>query len=254
MHETRIFVYYFGMSKCLHKDHSDLIHSAMRLFEFIPDVSFFVKNAKGEFVHANPAFVEMLGARQLADILGKTDYDFSPRELANRFVRDDRQVIRSGKPMASRVEQVPNADRSIGWHVTTKVPILNNAGEAIGVAGFTRDLTRAAVTAGRYRDMAVVMDYIEQHYSEPVHARKLAELAHLSLSQFERRFKTLFQVTPIQYLIRVRLNKACRILISSSAKVTEIAIQCGFYDHSHFIRKFTATLGISPTNYRQQHC
>lgn len=225
----------------------------MKLFEFLPDVCFFVKNLKSEFIYANPAFVEMLGSRRLEDIAGKTDYHFSPKELANHFVRDDRQVMHSGKPMASRVELVPNADRSISWHVTTKIPIRDGRGEVIGLAGFTRDLTRATVTAGRYRDMAVVMEYLDKHFQDSISVRQLAMLAHLSVSQFERRFKALFQVTPMQYLIRVRLNKACHILATSSTKIAEVAVQCGFYDHSHFIRQFTATLGIPPARYRRQH-
>ncbi len=232
---------------------SPLIHSAMKLFEFLPDVNFFVKNLKSEFVYANPGFIEMLGARKLEDILGKTDYDFSPRELANHFVRDDRQVMRSRKPMASRVELVPNADRSISWHVTTKIPVQDARGNVIGLAGFTRDLTRAMETAGRYRDMAVVMEYLDRHFPEPVTVQQLATLTHLSLSQFERRFKALFQVTPVQYLIRLRLNKACQMLAGSSTKITEIAVQCGFYDHSHFVRQFSATFGLSPSAYRRQH-
>lgn len=241
------------MSRTTGNGDARLIHSVMQLFHFLPDVCFFVKNLKSEFVHANPAFVEMLGAQRLEDLLGKTDFDFSPRELANHFVRDDRQVMRSGRPMASRVELVPNADRSISWHVTTKVPVRNERGTVIGLAGFTRDLTRATVTAGRYREMSVVMEYLEKHFPEPVSSPQLAALSHLSVSQFERRFKALFQVTPMQYLIRLRLNKACQMLTASLVKITEIAMQCGFYDHSHFSRQFTATFGITPSAYRRQH-
>jgi AraC-like DNA-binding protein len=253
LHETRIFVYIIGMAKVLKKRTTSLIHSAMKLFEFLPDVCFFVKNQKSEFVHANPAFVEMLGARRLQDIIGKTDDAFSPQALATHFVRDDRQVMRSGRPMASRVELVPNADRSISWHITTKIPIRNERGDVIGLAGFTRDLTRATVTAGRYREMAVVMEYMDKHFAESMTVCQLASLVHLSLSQFERRFKALFQVSPMQYLIRLRLNKACHILMTSSTKITEVAVQCGFYDHSHFVRQFTSTFGVPPSSYRQQH-
>jgi transcriptional regulator GlxA family with amidase domain len=57
----------------------------------------------------------------------------------------------------------------------------------------------------------------------------------------------------VQYLIRLRLNKACQVLATSSAKIAEVAVQCGFYDHSHFIRQFTTTFGIPPSNYRRQH-
>jgi PAS domain S-box-containing protein len=253
LHETRIFVYILGMAKLTPRSTDPLRHEAMKLFAYLPDVSFFVKNRKSEFVFANPAFVEMLGARRLAEILGKTDFAFSPRELAQHFVQDDRQVMRRGQPMASRVELVPNADRSISWHVTTKVPIRNAQGVVIGLAGFTRDLARATVTAGRYQEMSVVMQHMDEHFREPISVPQLATLAHLSVSQFERRFKSLFQVTPLQYLIRLRLNKACQMLVTSTTKIIEVALQCGFYDHSHFIRQFTAAFGLSPTAYRQQH-
>lgn len=229
------------------------IHSALALFDFLPDVCFFLKNAKGEFVYANTPFLGMMRARTLAELVGKTDRDFSPRELADRFIRDDRQVMRSGRPMASRVELVQNADNSISWHITTKVPVRNDRGQVIGLAGITRDLHRANVTAGRYRDMAGVMEHMEAHYPEPVTVRALAGIAHLSMSQFERRFKALFQATPVEYLIRLRLNKASHLLTATTTKITAIAAQCGFYDHSHFIRQFTRAYGLSPSAYRRQY-
>lgn len=253
LHETRIFVYIIGMPAPARHTPNPLLHEAMKLFAYLPDVSFFVKNRKSEFVYANPSFVAMLGARRLEELLGKTDFDFSPRELAQHFVQDDRQVMRRGKPMASRVELVPNADRSIGWHVTTKVPIRDATGAVIGLAGFTRDLSRATVTAGRYQEMAVVMEHMDQHFREAISVPQLAALVHLSVSQFERRFRSLFQVTPLQYLIRLRLNKACQMLATGATKITEVALQCGFYDHSHFIRQFTAAFGLSPSAYRKQH-
>ena len=230
-----------------------LHHSALRLFDHLPDVCFFVKNLRSEFVGANPAFLKMMRVRTLDEILGKTDHEFSPQELADRFIRDDRQVMRSGKSMASRVELVQNFDNSISWHITTKIPVWDDRGKIVGLAGMTRDLNRTTVTASGYNAMAGVMKHMESHYPDPVTVKELATIAHLSLSQFERRFKALFQVTPLQYLIRLRLNKACQILTASTAKITDIASQCGFYDHSHFIRQFSKTFGLSPSAYRRRH-
>lgn len=253
MHELRIFVYIFGMSIPRPKTDGPLAHPALQIFDHLPDLSFFVKNTRSEFTHANAAFVEMIGATSLADILGKTDHDFSPKELADRFVRDDRQVMRSGKPITSRVELVPNSDSSISWHMTTKIPLRDARGNITGLAGITRDLNRTATTAVRYKSMSGVIRHMEAHYPEPLSVGAMANLAHLSLSQFERRFKALFQVTPLQYLIRLRLNKASHLLSTTTKKITDIATLCGFYDHSHFIRQFGKTFGISPSTYRHHH-
>jgi len=54
-------------------------------------------------------------------------------------------------------------------------------------------------------------------------------------------------------LIRLRLNKSCQVLTSTSTKITDIATRSGFYDHSHFIRQFNKTFGLSPSAYRRQH-
>jgi transcriptional regulator GlxA family with amidase domain len=137
--------------------------------------------------------------------------------------------------------------------MTAKIPIRDQSGKVIGLAGITRDLSRASKTMHRYGDMAPVMQHLEAHYAAPISVTELAALVHLSVSQFERRFKSLFQTTPAQYLVRFRLNKASQLLATSATKITEIALQCGFYDHSHFIRQFTRAYGLSPSAYRRRH-
>lgn len=272
LHEIRKFVYFIGMkrkkasypvksagtansNRALLQQALDsgLSHPLSGLFDFLPDVYFFVKNRQSQFVNANLGFVEMLGAHSLQDIIGRTDHDFSPAELADHFVRDDRTVMRTGKSIANRMELVPNSDGSISWHLTSKVPIRDAKGTVIGLAGITRDLSKASISLNRYGAMSAVMEHIERRYHEPVTVEELAELVHLSVSQFERRFKNLFQVTPMKYLVRYRISRACQLLVNGNTKITGIAAETGFYDHSHFIRQFTNAVGISPSEYRRRH-
>lgn len=232
---------------------SDVLSPAfLRLLNFLPDVYFFAKNAKGEFQAANQGFVEMLGAHRLEDILGKTDHDFSPRHLADAFVSDDRRVISSGQAIANRVELVPNADGSVSWHVTSKVPLLDGRGRVVGLAGVTRDLQKARTSLRRFSAMSDVIDHMERNFATRITVEELAALAHLSVSQFERRFRAVFGASPMRHLQRVRLDKACALLAGSDEKITAIASRCGFYDHSHFIRLFTRAIGMSPLAYRRQ--
>lgn len=231
----------------------DSIHPIAKLFEFMPDVCFFVKDKRGAFISANKNFIEMLGRHHISEVMGKTDYDFFPAQLADNFVRDDRQVMRTGEPVVNRVELVGNADGSISWHITSKVLLHNKRGRVIGVAGFTRDMNKAGTSLKRYGSMSAAMEHISRKYSEPLKITDLAAFAHLSVSQFERRFKAVFQLTPVQYLVKFRINKASCLLRSSNTKITDIATACGFYDHSHFIRQFTKSVGVSPHAYRQTH-
>ena len=219
----------------------------------MPDVYFFAKNMRGEFVHANESFVRMVGARSLEDVLGKNDYDFAPADLAIRFVRDDRQVLKTGQPIDRHVELVPNADGSITWHETSKVPLVDRRGRIRGLAGFTRDLHSGEVSWRRFRDLAPVVEYVAKHYAEPCRVSDLAALVHKSVSQFERVFRTAFGISAAKYVQKIRLQQTCRKLATTDDKIVEIAVSCGFYDHSHFTRCFRATFGMSPGAYRKRH-
>ncbi len=226
--------------------------SLLQLIEYLPDIAFFVKNRESRFVYANARFVRMMGAARLEDLLGRTDFDFSPRDLAEAFVRDDRAVMRTGRPIVNKVELVPNEDGSIRWNVTSKAPIRDADGVICGLAGYTRDLQRAGATIRRYRELSPVTEYIERHLAEPIRARDLAAVAHLSISQFERRFRRTFHMTPLQYVARARVSAACRMLAKTDAKLTEIALACGFYDHSHLSHHFVRAVGLSPGAFRRQ--
>jgi PAS domain S-box-containing protein len=223
-----------------------------RLFAFLPDVYFFAKNTQGEFVYANDSFVQMVGAKSLADVLGKNDYDFAPADLAIRFVRDDREVMRTGRPVKRHVELVPNADGSITWHETSKIPLVNEHGKICGMAGFTRDLHSGEVSWRRFQDLAPVVEYIARHYAQPCRVSELAALVHKSVSQFERVFRAAFGLSPARYVQKIRLQQTCRRLATTSDKIVEIAVSCGFYDHSHFTRSFKTDFGLSPGAYRKR--
>jgi len=94
---------------------------------------------------------------------------------------------------------------------------------------------------------------IHGRYAESLLVRDLAAEAGLSRSQFERQFVHLFGTTPREYLVRVRVYAACRLLVETDDNVTQIAMQTGFYDHSHFCRTFRRIMGISPGLFRRRH-
>ncbi len=224
-----------------------------RLFDYIPGVYLFVKNTKSQFTLANNNLLKMLGVKSFKDILGKTDRDFFVRDVADKYIEEDRMVMSQDKPFENRIWLVPDSEGTLAWYLCTKVPLYSKAGEVMGIAGILIDYQSAGSVLKPYTEIADVVQYITKHYHEKIDVEKLAHMAHLSISQFDRKFKKLFHISPLQYVNKVRINAACQMLVRTDENITNVALNCGFYDHSYFTKRFTKTMGISPKEYRTKY-
>ncbi len=222
-----------------------------RLFDSLTDVCFFAKDLRGRFLMGNRAFLEKLGLDREEDLIGRDDFDFFPARLVEIFLRDDQHVMRTREPLIDRVELVSNSDGSIDWHITTKVPLVSRRNAALGIAGVTRDFRKSGEQWRPHQQFAAVIEHINQHYNSPLQVEDLASLMYLSVNQFERKFKQVFQISPMKFLTGYRVHRACYDLLHTDHSITQIAIRNGFYDHSHFIRHFRTAMGITPHQYRR---
>ncbi|WP_420237483.1 MHYT domain-containing protein [Telmatobacter bradus] len=110
------------------------------LINNIPDYMY-VKDLKSRFVVANPYLARQVGVETPEELLGKTDFDFYPRELAENFYQDEQNVIQSGQPLYNHEEKgIDRAGNEVDI-LTTKVPIRDAKGKIIGIAGVGRDIT-----------------------------------------------------------------------------------------------------------------
>ncbi|MBI5460606.1 MAG: EAL domain-containing protein [Gammaproteobacteria bacterium] len=105
----------------------------------IPDLVW-LKDANGVYLSCNPMFERLYGASE-ADIVGKTDYDFVDRELADFFREHDRIAMTAGKPSLNEEWLTFADDGSQGLFETIKTPMVNDGGKVIGVLGIARDIT-----------------------------------------------------------------------------------------------------------------
>ncbi len=223
------------------------------LFDFLPDIYFFAKDLDGRFVLANQAVVGAMGLTYTSEMLGRTDYDFFPSGLADKYRAEDAEVVQSGKALLDQVWLVPNQNNELRWYLSSKRALFDKQGNIIGIAGVMRDFDTAGAVLEPYETLGKVITYIQANYSRKIEIATLAKIAHLSVSQLERRFKKLFKITPLKYIHQVRLHIATRLLSSTRDNIGNIAIDCGFYDQSHFNRQFKTAHGISPLEYRRKH-
>ncbi len=225
----------------------------VRLFDLLPDVSFFVKDRKGRFVAMNPRGCEYCGVKSELGALGKSDYDFFPKQRATEYVRDDQLVMASGRPMVNRVESAPEHEGSPHMVLTCKVPLFDQKGRVVGIAGFSRRSEELQELPEGVTRFAGVIRHMHDHVHEHPSSRELARMAGLSLSQFDRTFHRLIGSSPTHYMQRVCVEAACRRLAQSSDTIANIALAFGFYDHAHFTRCFHKIMGLTPSVYRRKH-
>jgi AraC-like DNA-binding protein len=222
------------------------------LLELVPHTLFFAKDLEGRLMFANTAFAQRCGFKEEADILGLRDEDIFPPALAERFRDGDQRVITTGQPVLGIIELFPNVFGEPDWCETNKLPLLDRNERICGVYGTVRSYEGARAAIQPYLDLAPSADYLKEHYAERLDIVKLAGLSHMSVRQFERRFNQTFRMNPRTYLVRMRVAIAAELLRTTNRRVTEIAIEVGFYDHSDFSRQFRKTMGVAPTDYRRQ--
>ena len=98
--------------------------------------------------------------------------------------------------------------------------------------------------------VARAQHYIQQHFSDSITVGSLAQMGHMSESNFTRTFKRETGLTPIEYLIEIRIEKSKKLLQNKAISITEIAAACGFGSSAHFAAAFKRLLSITPSEYR----
>ena len=97
------------------------------------------------------------------------------------------------------------------------------SGKVIGVAGFSREVNELNTQPESVERFAKVIEHVHTQFGEPLQTSDLAKMAHLSSSQFVRRFQKAFGASPKQYLLRIRVDAAAKLLAETERTVTTIA-------------------------------
>jgi len=136
------------------------------LIDNVPDFMY-VKDADCRFLLANLAVARQMGAQSPEELLGKSDFDFYPRDLAKTFLEDEQKVIRTGEAVINREEKGLDAQGNQSEIMTTQVPLRDKTGRVTGLVGIGHDIT-----------------HLKKVQEEMKMAREAAEAASRAKSEF----------------------------------------------------------------------
>lgn len=100
-------------------------------------------------------------------------------------------------------------------------------------------------------EMAFARQYFHEHYNEPINIEDFAQSRHMSISLFMRNFKKIYDVSPKQYILNLRMNNAQSLLETTDYTVAEIAAIVGYDNPLYFSRLYHKQKGQAPTDYRK---
>jgi PAS domain S-box-containing protein len=111
------------------------------IIENIP-YQIFYKDKNSKFIICNPAVAINCGAASPQDMIGKTDFDFFPYDIANKFFNDEQAIMLSGIPLINYEEvSINKLTQEVRWNLATKVPLKDDLGNVTSLIGINRDIT-----------------------------------------------------------------------------------------------------------------
>jgi len=227
----------------------DAVALLLPLLDAISGVVFFIKDTDARYLMANQTLAIRCGFKNVNALLGKTSAEVFPSKLGICYSEQDYQVMRSGVPIQDQLELHFYNGRKTGWCLTQKLALYDRQERIIGMAGISHDLHEAHANHPACQSLFTMENHIRLNFHRPITMEELTRLTGLSVAQIERYCKRIFQLTPRQIIHKVRLEKATALL-TGEMPITDIALQCGYTDHSAFSRQFKAMTGTTPSDFR----
>jgi AraC-like DNA-binding protein len=189
----------------------------------------------------------------LPDFLGKQFFSIPEMQRFMDFLEKSSQGLRiigtTRKVIAERMKAMLKMDgiqRLISLLIIFDILSKTTDYETLASRGFMKNFEISA--SERFRK---VIEYIMKNFTEDIPLSTIAEVAHMTPTNFCTFFKNYYRLTFVEYLNKIRIGYACKLLGEGNKNVSEIAYESGFRNLSNFNRQFKKAKEMSPGEYRQ---
>jgi AraC-like DNA-binding protein len=215
------------------------------VFADVPHVLVCVKDTSGRYVGANTAFVRRARRRRATDVLGRRAIDLFPVDLATSYEAQDRSLLLTGREIRNHLELIEDHTGRRRWYLTSKVRRTLDDGPVVVVVSVEAHLDGVEASGLR-----AAVELVHEHVTGPLRVADLAAVAGMSTDRLERAMRRALGVSPKQYVLRLRAERAADLLATTDLPIVRIAAECGYYDQSQLTRQFRDHVGMSPSDYR----
>jgi AraC-like DNA-binding protein len=229
---------------------TDATRLVLDLFDAVPHVMVCVKDADGVYVGVNRAFVRRTRRRHASEVIGRRAGDLFPTTLAASYDAQDRALLEIGQLVRNHLEVIADtADLRDGrWYLTTKVRHVAADGRTLIVA--TSVDAQLGDRTGAATGLRAAIELVHEHSNRSLSVDELAAAADMSVDRLERAMRRVLTISPKQYVLRVRAERAATLLATTNGAIAQIAAECGYYDQSQMTRQFRTHIGTTPDRYR----
>ncbi len=218
------------------------------------DACFYVKDRQSRYVMCNDYNLRTYDLTEESGLIGKAAHDFFPDLLAQAYELNDRRVFESGQALSNEIWLVPHIRGTPRWFVSNKAPLLATDGATvIGLVGLMHPIDTSEDQRTHFQELQRVIEFLGDHFFSDISVDSLAKIAGISVPHLNRRFRHLLRLSPMEYVHSLRIQEAQRLLITTDRPVGDIAVATGFYDQSHFTKRFRKATGITPLRYRKRY-
>ncbi len=209
-----------------------------------------VKDADGVYVGVNRAFVRRTRRRHASDVLGRQAADLFPLALAASYDAQDRALLATGQAVRNQLELIADADDPGDgrWYLTTKVR--HDRADRSPVVVATSVDAQLGDRAGAATGLRAAIEMVHDRWDEGLRVDDLAAAAGMSTDRLERAMRRALAISPKQYILRMRAERAAALLATTPLPIAQVAAECGYYDQSQMTRQFRAHIGVTPSSYR----
>ena len=228
------------------------LREPINLLKALPNIGVYVKDTQSRYVLTNHRLRANHDHIAPEVIIGQKATDHFPALIADAYEVNDRRGFETGEVIRNEMWLGPTIHGTPAWYLSSKSPLHDISGKIIGLLGMLYPIETPEDQRTFFGELERVLLYLDTHFIDEITAPELAKIAGLSLPHFNRKFRQLLRLSPMEYVQSLRIQEAQRLLTTSSQSIGEIAANIGFYDQSHFTKRFKAAVGMTPLAYRSK--